>query len=123
MAGSHRHSSSMRPSTVAEVDAPSGRAPRHVRHGGTRMKSAIAKEAELSATITSEDGGQAVLVNLRDARAETLAVFERLESAEQHELSVQAWRLGLHAMQNAYRQADETRLSDIGRTLREDLER
>lgn len=77
---------------------------------------------DLTAEITTDHDNVAIRVSLRDARADTLAVFGRLETPQQRELAVQAWRLGLHAMQNAYRQAEEARLSDIGRTLREDIE-
>jgi hypothetical protein len=81
------------------------------------------KLSDLSALVTHDADPAGIVVQLRDARRETLAVFEQLDDVQQTDLAVQAWRLGLHAMQNAYRQAEEARLSDIGRTLREDLER
>src|SRR5688572_6400790 len=87
------------------------------------MTTHSSKPSDLSALVKHDANLPGIVVQLRDARHEALAVFERLEEAQQTDLAVQAWRLGLHAMQNAYRQAEEARLSDIGRTLREDLER
>lgn len=38
-------------------------------------------------------------------------------------LATDAWRVGLSAIMNAYRQAEESRLTDIGKTLKEDLDK
>lgn len=37
-------------------------------------------------------------------------------------LVTDAWTLGLRALMNAYKQAEESRLSDIGRTLKDDID-
>jgi hypothetical protein len=46
-----------------------------------------------------------------------------LNEAQRTGLVTDAWSIGLRALMNAYKQAEESRLSDIGRTLKEDLDK
>ncbi len=52
---------------------------------------------------------------------DTVQTFEQLTAPQQEQLAHDAWHVGLRALMNAYRQAEEARLQDIGRSLTEDL--
>ena len=64
-----------------------------------------------------------VEAHIRDRRTDAVSVFEPLNEAQRVGLVTDAWTVGLRALMNAYKQAEEARLQDIGRTLSEDLER
>jgi hypothetical protein len=64
----------------------------------------------------------AVEVEVRDPRPDTVQTFAVLNAPQQHQLAHDAWHVGLRALMNAYRQAEEARLSDIGKTLVEDVD-
>ncbi|MEO8899939.1 MAG: hypothetical protein ABI488_00130 [Polyangiaceae bacterium] len=68
---------------------------------------------QVSLTSTSAD------VNLRDARDQTIGSFAELNDAQRCQLACDAWQIGLRAVTNAHRLADEARLGDIGKTLLE----
>jgi len=63
----------------------------------------------------------AIEAHIRDPRGEALAVFAPLSDAQRLGLVSDAWTVGLRALVNAYKQAEEARLQDIGTTLKEDL--
>jgi len=64
-----------------------------------------------------------VEAHIRDQRADALSVFAPLNDAQRTGLVADAWSIGLRALTNAYKQAEESRLSDIGRTLKDDVEK
>jgi hypothetical protein len=57
-----------------------------------------------------------------DSRPDTLEAFRALTEPQQVQLAHDAWHVGLRALMNAYRQAEEARLQDIGKTLLTDLD-
>jgi len=67
------------------------------------------------------DGG--LHIALRDSRAEASDLFQNLAEPERCTLAADAWRIGLRALGNAYSQARESRIEDIGRALVGDVER
>lgn len=66
---------------------------------------------------------QQVVVKLRDATSETVALFASVEESKRVELAAEAWRIGLRALQSAFTQAEQARLRDIGKTLMDDFEK
>jgi len=65
----------------------------------------------------------AIEAHIRDHRADSLAVFAPLSETQRTGLVTDAWTLGLRALMNAYKQAEESRLQDIGKTLKDDLDK
>jgi len=59
---------------------------------------------------------------VEDGRSETLEIFEGLRIEERNALAVDAWTVGLRALSNAYREARESRLQDIGKSVLEDMD-
>ncbi|MBK8997352.1 MAG: hypothetical protein IPM35_16610 [Myxococcales bacterium] len=76
---------------------------------------------ELRTTVSAS--ADLVEVSIRDARPNAAEAFSELTDAQQDELAREAWKVGLRALLTAYSQAQEARLSEIGETLREDLDR
>ncbi|MCC6664998.1 MAG: hypothetical protein IT375_14695 [Polyangiaceae bacterium] len=64
-----------------------------------------------------------VEVNIQDSRSNATLAFCELTAPQQEELAREAWKVGLRALLTAYSQAQEARLTEIGVTLREDLDR
>ncbi|MEZ4447337.1 MAG: hypothetical protein R3B72_50130 [Polyangiaceae bacterium] len=64
-----------------------------------------------------------VTASITDGRVDVLDAFGDLSAAQQEQLARDAWCIGLRAFMNAYAQAREARLEDVGKTLVEDLER
>jgi len=64
----------------------------------------------------------AVNVALRDLRPEAIAGFGSLNTVQQGHLAHEAWLIGYRAVTSAHRLAQEVRLSDIGKTLLEDID-
>jgi hypothetical protein len=73
-------------------------------------------------TVLVDADAYAVEAHIRDHRADALAVFAPLSEAQRTGLVTDAWTIGLRALMNAYKHAEESRLQDIGKTLKEDLE-
>ena len=65
----------------------------------------------------------AVSTTIEDRREAALSVFAPLNESQRTGLVTDAWSIGLRALTNAYKQAEESRLSDIGKTLKEDVEK
>jgi hypothetical protein len=65
---------------------------------------------------------RSVDVAVSDPRPDTLKTFEALSAPQREQLAHDAWHVGLRALMNAYRQAEEARLEDIGKTLSNDLD-
>lgn len=59
---------------------------------------------------------------VEDGRGETRDIFEGLSVEDRNALAVDAWTVGLRALSNAYREARESRLQDIGKTVLEDMD-
>jgi hypothetical protein len=59
---------------------------------------------------------------LRDERPEVREQFAALGPDQRTRLALDAWMIGLRAVANAHRQAQEARLVDVSRTLLEDLD-
>ena len=72
-------------------------------------------------TVLVDTDADAIEAHIRDHRADSLAVFAPLSETQRTGLVTDAWTLGLRALMNAYKQAEESRLQDIGKTLKEDL--
>lgn len=77
-------------------------------------------QAPLTVRINVET--HVIEAHIRDQRADTLSAFGPLNDAQRAGLVTDAWTVGLRAILNAHRQAEEARLQDIGRTLKEDLD-
>lgn len=78
-------------------------------------------QAPLSALVHLEPG--TLEAHIRDHRADTLTAFAPLNDAQRAGLVHDAWVIGLRALMNAHRQAEESRLQDVSKTLKEDLDR
>jgi hypothetical protein len=63
-----------------------------------------------------------VEVIVRDPRPDTTQTFAALTAPQQAQLAHDAWHVGLRALMNAYRHAEEARLTDIGSALTDDLD-
>jgi hypothetical protein len=74
-------------------------------------------------TVLVDVASDVVEAHIRDQRADALLVFAPLNEAQRTGLVTDAWSIGLRALTNAYKQAEESRLSDIGKTLKEDLDK
>ncbi|HVL49433.1 MAG TPA: hypothetical protein VM889_12810 [Candidatus Thermoplasmatota archaeon] len=75
----------------------------------------------LQATVSLND--DAMTIRIEDTTPENVARFRALAEAERGSLAVEAWRIGLTAMQSALAQAEQARLKDVGAALMQDLER
>ncbi len=64
----------------------------------------------------------AVNVALRDLRPEAITSFGALNAIQQGHLAHEAWLIGYRAVTSAHRLAEEARLSDVKKTLMEDLD-
>lgn len=65
----------------------------------------------------------AIEAHIHDSRADALAAFAPLSETQRTGLATDAWTIGLRALMNAYKQAEESHLSDIGNTLQNDIEK
>jgi hypothetical protein len=64
-----------------------------------------------------------VSADVRDRRLECIALFDELTPGQRDRLAEDAWRVGLHAIQNARAAAQESRLQEIGTALVGDIDR
>src|SRR6266571_7819327 len=64
-----------------------------------------------------------VTVQIADERRESISLFGVLTDEQRHQLATDAWTVGLRALANAYAQAQEARLQDIGKALVDDIDR
>jgi hypothetical protein len=72
---------------------------------------------DLAATL------EEIAVRIADRRPESLTLFGELTDEQGHQLATDAWTVGLRALANAYVQAQEARLQDIGKSLVDDIDR
>lgn len=66
--------------------------------------------------------GDVVNARIVDGRHDAVAAFAPLTEAQRRGLAVDAWSIGLRALVNAHRHAEEARLADVGKTLIEDID-
>jgi hypothetical protein len=64
-----------------------------------------------------------VTVHVTDRRPESLTLFGDLAEEQRHQLATDTWTVGLRALANAYMQAQEARLQDVGKALVDDIDR
>src|SRR5437867_10709409 len=64
-----------------------------------------------------------IVADVRDRRANTLALFGELDEAQREQLVVDAWSIGLRALHNAHSAAQESTLKDVGEALVSDVDR
>jgi hypothetical protein len=81
----------------------------------------VPRDAFLAVSVATEPSR--VAVQILDRRPDCLQLFAELSTPQQEQLAQDAWMVGLRALANAYTQAQESRLQDIGKTLLEDVER
>jgi len=78
------------------------------------------EKASLAANVEIAEASLRACVE--DGRTETREIFENLSEEQRNALAVDAWTVGLRALSNAYREARESRLQDIGKTVLEDMD-
>lgn len=66
---------------------------------------------------------EAVAVELRDRRCESIGLFDALDEAQREQLALDAWTIGLRALHHAHTTAQESRLHEVGESLLADLDR
>jgi hypothetical protein len=64
-----------------------------------------------------------VAADIRDRRSDSTRLFQDLSETQREQLAVDAWTIGLRALSNAYAQAQEARLQDVGAALIADVDR
>jgi hypothetical protein len=74
-------------------------------------------------TVDVQAFKSSVDVRLKDGRAGIGELFAELSEDGQLELARDAWVVGLRALRNAYAQAQEAKLRDVGKTLLDDVDR
>lgn len=82
--------------------------------------SASCSASSLTTQVTATSA--VVEVVLGDPRPDTVQTFDALTEPQQAQLAHDAWQVGLRALMNAYRGAQEARLQDIGKSLSNDLD-
>ena len=75
----------------------------------------------ISADVTLET--DLIRLALSDRRADSLSIFQATPQVRRAQLAEDAWAIGLRALKNAYSQAQEAKLQDVGKTLLEDVDR
>jgi hypothetical protein len=74
-------------------------------------------------TVLVDIQSNAVEAHLRDPRTDAIELFGPLNEAQRQGLAIDAWGVGLRALTNAYRQAQEARLTEIGHELQSHLDK
>jgi hypothetical protein len=64
---------------------------------------------------------ESITASVTDCRPDSIETFETLTPEQRRQLAIDAWSIGLRAFRNAYAQAEQARLSDIGTTLKLEL--
>lgn len=78
------------------------------------------RTSQLNATVifTTEE----IAADVRDRREESIALFADLDEAQRQQLVVDAWSIGLRALNDAHTAAQEAKLKDIGASLLADID-
>jgi hypothetical protein len=63
-----------------------------------------------------------VTVRVADRRPGSVTLFGEFSDEQRHQLAIDAWTVGLRALSNAYAQAQEARLQDVGKALVDDID-
>ena len=63
-----------------------------------------------------------VAADVRDRRPDSVALFWELDTIQREHLVLDAWRIGLRALQNAHAAAQEASLRDVGASLLTDID-
>src|SRR5438105_5167791 len=79
------------------------------------MTTSLPIQAKVDATSDS------VVAALTDSRPEAVEAFGFLTPEQQRQLALDIWGIGMRAVRSAHAQAREARLSDIGKTLKDEL--
>lgn len=79
------------------------------------------RTAQLSASVLSS--AEEVAAEIRDRRPDTLVLFGDLDEGQREQSAVDAWSIGLRALQNAHAAAEESKLKDVGEALVSDIDR
>lgn len=77
--------------------------------------------SQLDCLVTLADGE--VTAEIHDRRPDSPMIFGELDPFQRERLAMDAWAIGLRALQNAHMAAQESKLKDIGEALMEGLER
>lgn len=75
----------------------------------------------ISAEVTLQR--EVVGINLLDMRSDALTLFGATTEDRRAQLAEDAWAIGLRALKNAYAQAQEARLQEVGKSLLSDMDR
>jgi hypothetical protein len=75
----------------------------------------------ISAEVTLQR--EVVGINLLDMRSDALTLFGATAEDRRAQLAEDAWAIGLRALKNAYAQAQEARLQEVGKSLLSDMDR
>jgi len=67
--------------------------------------------------------GTTVRAEMTDRRPDAVDLFDELSESQREQLALDAWSIGLRALRNAYAQAQEARLADVGQGLLADIDR
>jgi hypothetical protein len=68
-------------------------------------------------------GSDSISATVTDRRADVVAALVPLSVAQRDGFVVDAWTVGVRAIMNAHRNADEARLADVGKSILEDVDR
>lgn len=78
-------------------------------------------EAQIDVSVVTSS--EVVAAEIRDRRTDSTHLFHELSDKQREELALDAWSIGLRALSNAYSQAQEARLQDVGSALISDVDR
>ncbi len=67
--------------------------------------------------------GEAIQASVLDRRADVHAVFSPMTEAQRRDLAYDAWTVGLRAIVNAHRNAQEGRLADVGKSMLDEMDK
>ena len=78
---------------------------------------------ETSLKVTVDAQLETIEARIQDNRADVVAAIAPLNETQRNGLVADAWSIGLRAILNAHRQAEESRLVDVSKALKEDLDK
>jgi hypothetical protein len=79
----------------------------------------IVQSLPLDATVQL---GETLCVSLVDRRADSVEFFNRFTEIQRGPIAVEAWQIGLRALESAQASANAARLEDVGKTLLADVQ-
>ncbi|MCA2979485.1 MAG: hypothetical protein INH37_14505 [Myxococcaceae bacterium] len=81
----------------------------------------LTREAQVDVSVVTSN--EVVAAEIRDRRTDSTHLFHELSDKQREALALDAWSIGLRALSNAYSQAQEARLQDVGSALIADVDR